>query len=61
MSSEYLKLLSDVFLQMLECLEELHNAGYVHYDVKPENFRIDPNEIKVYIIDFGLTKSYLND
>ena len=51
-------LLSD---QMLTRLENLHKYGFLHRDVKPENFLLGfgkNNEI-VYLIDFGLSKKYL--
>ena len=35
---------------------EIHNAGFIHKDIKPDNFRINDN--KVYIIDFGLLMEY---
>lgn len=42
-----------MFKQMLGCLKELHEAGFVHQDVKDENFRV--NRIgQIRIFDFGL-------
>ena len=41
---------------MLETIKEVHNAGFIHKDIKPENFRILGN--KVVIIDFGLAQEY---
>jgi len=47
---------------MLRSLREVHNAGYVHRDIKPGNFVLgrDDNSRIVYIIDFGLSKSQLS-
>ena len=46
-----------VGIQCLEALEDLHNIGYLHRDVKPGNYTIgrqENNELrKVYILDFG--------
>ncbi len=28
----------NVLLQMLQAIEQLHNAGYIHRDIKPSNF-----------------------
>jgi serine/threonine protein kinase len=44
---------------MVESLEQIHGIGFVHRDVKPDNFLIsgkDPR--KVYLIDFGLIKGW---
>ena len=48
----------EVLAQMLEAVQELHSVGYVHSDIKSENFRIMNN--RVVLIDFGCLKSYLN-
>ncbi|CAL8113517.1 unnamed protein product [Orchesella dallaii] len=49
--------------QCLLRLQSLHECGYVHSDIKPENYvmgigQFDSNA--VYLIDFGLSKSYKN-
>ncbi|WED42776.1 protein kinase domain-containing protein [Legionella cardiaca] len=38
-------------IQCVQQLEQLHQRGIIHGDVKPENFQISQNKIK--IIDFG--------
>lgn len=41
-------------------LKDLHEAGFIHRDIKPENFLVGENdENYLYLIDFGLGKSYL--
>eukprot|EP00241_Pyramimonas_parkeae_P015561 CAMPEP_0114303954 /NCGR_PEP_ID=MMETSP0059-20121206/15512_1 /TAXON_ID=36894 /ORGANISM="Pyramimonas parkeae, Strain CCMP726" /LENGTH=472 /DNA_ID=CAMNT_0001426987 /DNA_START=175 /DNA_END=1593 /DNA_ORIENTATION=- len=50
--------------EMLKALHQVHEAGYIHRDVKPSNFalgRAERNDNKVYIIDFGLARKYLED
>ncbi|KAA6397116.1 MAG: putative protein serine/threonine kinase [Streblomastix strix] len=45
--------------QSIQALKELHLAGFVHRDVKPDNFVIGNTIEKagiIYLIDFGLSK-----
>jgi len=47
--------------QMLTILEYIHSKNLIHRDIKPANFvmGLDMRELNmVYIIDFGLAKSY---
>lgn len=46
--------------QMLSALRELHEAGHIHQDVKPENFRVTADGL-VKLLDFGLVKSVYNE
>lgn len=46
--------------KMISILRSIHRQGFVHRDVKPENFIIT-QERQVYLIDFGLCKSYSFD
>jgi serine/threonine protein kinase len=48
-------------LQLVTLLEKLHNSGYIHRDIKPNNFLIgrDENIIQLYMMDFGLSKKYI--
>ena len=44
---------------MVERLKKLHESGYVHADLKPENICIgldDPH--RIYLIDFGLSSQW---
>tara|TARA_B110000977_G_scaffold196296_1_gene276374 strand:+ start:27 stop:944 length:918 start_codon:yes stop_codon:yes gene_type:complete len=49
-------------IQVLNRIEELHNIGYIHRDIKPDNFLIGTGKKKsrIFLIDFGLSKSYLD-
>ncbi len=42
---------------MIDRLEALHNKGFLHRDLKPDNILFDPNKgfEEVYLIDFGLS------
>jgi casein kinase 1 len=48
---------------MIDRLEALHKLGYIHRDLKPENICTDlkKNSDKIYLIDFGLSKKYIED
>lgn len=43
---------------MLGALQALHERGYVHRDIKPDNFMLD-DAGKLYLIDLGFCKKYL--
>ena len=57
--------LKDICLISIQCLdriEYIHSKGYIHGDIKPENFLIGLNDPRIiYIIDFGLSKKYRSD
>lgn len=45
--------------EMLECVEHFHKAGYIHRDIKPQNFVIRLNgDPAVCLIDYGISKLY---
>ncbi|CAD5213493.1 unnamed protein product [Bursaphelenchus okinawaensis] len=52
----------DIFLQLLDSLEAMHTAGYLHLDIKPNNFCLGYTPSvrnKVFLIDFGLATCYV--
>jgi casein kinase 1 len=50
----------NIGVQIITRLEQIHRKGFVHRDIKANNFMIGRGEHSkiVYIIDFGLAKRY---
>jgi serine/threonine protein kinase len=47
-------------IQLIDIMKSVHNKGYIHRDIKADNFVIDNTlKNKVYCIDFGLSTRYL--
>ncbi|KAL1226669.1 Tau-tubulin kinase [Trichinella spiralis] len=56
-------ILSCHWLVPTSALQDMHSAGYLHRDVKPENFAIgnEPNSRQLFILDFGMSRQFVNN
>ncbi|CAD6199768.1 unnamed protein product [Caenorhabditis auriculariae] len=49
-----------IFIQITKGLQDIHEAGFVHRDVKPSNMAMGlKNEQVVYVFDFGLARQIM--
>ena len=47
-------------IQFLDVMKSIHSKGYIHRDIKPDNFVVDNKyQNNIYCIDFGLATRYL--
>lgn len=51
-----------LMVEMITRLEELHKCGYIHRDIKPDNFCLGGSQLEeIYLIDFGLSVNYVDE
>lgn len=60
---EHLSLSSSlrIAIEMIRCIQAVHQNGIIHRDIKPSNFLIRRSKTNpIVIIDFGLSRRYIN-
>ena len=53
-----------IVLQMLACVEAVHQEGFIHRDLKPSNFVVGatrPTRHQLFVLDFGQSRMYVDD
>ena len=67
------KVFINIALQMISRIEFLHSNGFIHCDIKPDNFLLnlstqerdnaenkEKEKITIYLIDYGLAEPFIN-
>jgi serine/threonine protein kinase len=49
--------IEQIIVQMIQAVEDLHDLGFVHTEIKPEIFRIKNN--RVFIIDLEHSREFI--
>ena len=49
----WMKMCKILFIQMIECIEYIHNKNVIHFDISLENFLINDVNINVIETDHG--------
>ena len=55
-----LEQINEIGIKIIKILQTFHENGFIHRDVKPDNFLFDISFEHLYIIDFGIAKQYKN-
>ncbi len=45
---------------MVASIREVHERGFIHWDVKASNFVLCKQQRRIYIVDFGLAKRHID-
>ncbi|MDR2345114.1 MAG: serine/threonine protein kinase [Planctomycetaceae bacterium] len=54
--SQYCDQIEQIVFNMIDSLSHLHLSGWVHRDIKPDNFLFDTKNKELKLIDFAITR-----
>jgi serine/threonine protein kinase len=60
-STNSLLFIKETSIQILFLIKSIHEKGLIHRDIKPDNFLFGKNNNKLFLIDFGLCKFFLDN
>ena len=60
MKGSHFEISHQVGIQLLNLIEIFHKKGYVHNDIKPDNYCVGEHG-KLSLIDYGLSTAYIVD
>jgi len=51
--------IKNIAINIIKLIEFIHECGFLHRDIKPDNILLSKDYKKIYLIDFGLSKDYI--
>ena len=51
--------IKNITINILKLLEFIHECGFLHRDIKPDNILLSKDYKKIFLIDYGLSKDYI--
>ena len=51
----------EINLSVLDAMKGIHELGYLHRDVKPDNMRVAEDLVTIKFIDFGITALWTDE